>query len=305
MKLWCFLHAFQRSPYRYLYLADILKALESSFPQAPTLESVFFYLESHHPSQNWWAELRDHADKIEKQELKLFDSSRFRFAFYGQPDFPVSLMNCSNPPLAICVQGSLDPFQKHSIGAVGSREPHEFSKMWMKKEFYQFLKDHRVPVVSGGARGIDQWAHRMAIVLDLPTLAIMPSGLANKYPPFWEPSSQWEEEGVTFISEMRLASPISKQNFSSRNRLIAAMGTLTLIVEARAKSGTLMTAHHALMESKPVCVVPGHPCLPQFAGSLQLIIEGACFARNALDLGEIFKSEIQVTTGNIGPLVET
>lgn len=298
MKLWCFLHAFQRSPFRYLYLSSVIKALESCFPREPDLDSVIHYLESlYGPQEAWWRKIQDMADEIEDEERLVFNPDRHRFIFYGQREFPVVLMNSSNPPLALSVEGNMSPFVRPCISVVGSREPHDYTKIWMQKEFYGFLKQYRVPVISGGARGVDQLAHKIALLMKVPTLVVMPSGLGKKYPNIWENSDEWTRQGAAFVSEMRLGSTVAKQNFSSRNRLIAAWGIASLIVEARAKSGTLITAHYALIEGRSVCVVPAHPCLTQFAGSLQLLAEGASFVKNALDLGDYFESEFQMATG--------
>lgn len=295
MKLWCFLHAFQLSPYRYLYLSEVLQALIRC-AEDPSLENFLEHLPSLCPEGFWWEPLLQKSELIRKEEEKHYRPDRHHFVFYGEQNFPKNLLKSSNPPLALSYEGELHHFEKPCISAVGSREPHEYTRKWIQREFYEFLKHNSTPVVSGGARGIDQLVHRLALLMNLPTAVILPTGLAKRYPALWE-EQDWVSQGVCFISELRLGAPISKQNFASRNRLIAYYGALTLILEARAKSGTLITAHHALIESKPVCVVPGHPALSQFAGSLQLLTEGSFFVRNALDLGFYFSGELQQLTG--------
>lgn len=297
MKLWSFLHAFQNSTYRYVYLADVLQALKSCAPSPPSWELVIHNLKQNRfTHESWWESLYEETQAIEIEELRSFDPARHRFVFYGERDFPQAFMNSSNPPLALSYEGSLTPFEGANISVVGSREPHEYSKRWMQKDFYHFLKAQRPPVVSGGARGVDQLAHRMALLLDLPTAVILPSGLSKKYPSLWNSTDEWIQQGVTFVSEMRLSATISKRNFSSRNRLIAFYSSTNLIVEARAKSGTLITAHHALIEGKNLCVVPGHPQLTQFAGSLQLLIQGGQLVRDAFDLSFVFQRQSQDLT---------
>lgn len=293
MKLWCFLHAFQNSPFRYLYLSDVIEALTATGPFKPTRDSVFYFLENRFGvAHSWWLSLVEKAEQLEEKEMLFYQPERHQFIFYGEVLFPKAFIQSSNPPLALSVEGNLSPFFNRNISVVGSREPHEYSKQWMQKELYQFLKRYPTPVISGGARGIDQMAHRIALLLDLPTAVILPSGLGNKYPALWS-STEWSTQPVTFISELCLSSSISKRNFSSRNRLIAAFSEMTLIVEARGKSGTLITAHHALIEGKALGIVPGHPQLSQFAGSLQLLVEGGDIVRDASDLSLFFRDSLQ------------
>lgn len=289
LKLWCFLHTFQQSPYKYLYIHQMLEALEQvqNFTQDELVEKL---KASFIPHAYWIEKLISASSGLYSQETKLMRPD-FKFVFYGQNDFPLSLRQMSDPPLALSYQGDILSLSNKTLSIVGSREPHEFSKAWMQSELYTFLKQQRPHIISGGARGIDQIAHFMATLIDIPTAVVLPSGLAQKYPAIWN-EKQWEEKSVIFISEMLLAEKISKRNFSARNRLIAAWGKATLIIEARRRSGTLITAHHALGEGRPVWVVPGHPQMPSFAGSLELTFDHAQIVRNASDLSILFKSEI-------------
>lgn len=289
LKLWGFLHAFQQSPYKYLYMNQMLEALEQI--EIPDRDLLIDKLREINPPYEYWLDkLIPISDLIaDSEEMHL--QSDYRFVFYGDRDFPLALRNMSDPPLALSYQGNLQGlYPEYMVSVVGSREPHDFSKEWMQSELYTFLKTHRPSVVSGGARGIDQKAHLMATLLDLPTVVMLPSGLSNKYPALWN-ESHWKNKSVIFVSEMLLGEKISKKNFSSRNRLIAAWGLVTIIVEAHKRSGTLITAHHAMAEGRAVWVVPGHPMMPSFAGSLELTLINAQIVRNASDLSSLFEGQ--------------
>jgi DNA processing protein len=99
--------------------------------------------------------------------------------------------------------------------------------------------------------------------------------------------------GGALLSEFEDAMPMQKHFFSRRNRLISSLGCATVIIEARRRSGTLITAREALDQSKPLWVLPGHPMDPRMQGSLDLIIEGGTPLRDAEDLNLLFASEIQ------------
>lgn len=288
LKLWAFLQAFQQSPYKYLHMHQMLEALEqiNNFSREELIEKLKELIPSH---GLWLEKLIPASEDLYKRENEHIHPD-FRFVFYGQRDFPLPLRKMSDPPLALSYQGDLAAVSNSAMSIVGSREPHELSKEWMQTELYIFLKRHRPSVISGGARGVDQKAHLISMLLGIPTVVILPSGLSRKYPALWN-EKQWCDKPVVFVSEMLLCERISKRNFSSRNRLIAAWGVATLIVEAHRRSGTLITAHHALGEGRPIWVVPGHPQMPSFAGSLELTFDHGQIVRNATDLSILFDSE--------------
>ena len=99
------------------------------------------------------------------------------------------------------------------------------------------------------------------------------------------------EQGGCLLSEYDHAMPMQKYLFPHRNRLIAALGLATVIIEARLRSGTLITAEQACQAGRPVWVLPGHPQDPHFSGSLQLLMEGATMIRHAEDLRALFTVE--------------
>jgi DNA processing protein len=125
-------------------------------------------------------------------------------------------------------------------------------------------------------------------------VAFLPSGLNKIYP---STLNSWVSEivagGGCLLSEYEDNTPMEKHFFAQRNRLIAALGKATLIIEARKGSGTVLTAQKALEQSKPVWVLPGHPMDPGMRGSLDLFQDGGTPVRDAMDLIQLFESEIQ------------
>lgn len=212
---------------------------------------------------------------------------------YGEAHFPSECYKMSEPPLTLSFLGSAAWMTERTISVVGSREPTFDSIQWMEKEFAPFCEKEKPCVISGGARGVDQKSHSIALRKDTSTVVVLPSGLGCMYPDSlqdWIPAIL--DSGGCILSEYAFEQTMHKHLFHHRNRLIAALGKATLLVEARRRSGTLITAQQAVHLGRPVWVVPGHPQDPHFAGSLDLLVEGALLIRDAQDLSMNFSSEI-------------
>lgn len=208
------------------------------------------------------------------------------------PDYPSRWLACIDPPLTLSVKGSLASLGAPALSVVGSREPGPESLRWMETELAEFCRSTRAVIVSGGARGIDQKAHAVAIRSGSPTIAFLPSGIESPYPADfqrWFPAIV--DGGGAIVSEYPAASPMWKAHFHHRNRLIAAAGRLVLVVEARGKSGTLITATRAAEIGRPLLVIPAHPSDVRFAGNLQLLSEGATLVRQNEDLTLFWQTE--------------
>lgn len=216
-----------------------------------------------------------------------------KFVCYGELDFPTQCYLMADPPLCLSYIGTACWQRGVSISIVGSREPNSESLRWMEQELSHFLGKERPLVVSGGARGVDQRAHALALRKLCATAVVLPSGLGEVYP---ESLKEWirpiVDQGGCLISEYDYQQRMHKNLFHHRNRLIAALGTVTLLVEARRRSGTMITAHQAAQIGRPVWVVPGHPQDPHFHGCLDLLFEGAQMVRDAEDLFMLFHSEL-------------
>lgn len=217
----------------------------------------------------------------------------FQFVCFGEDLYPTEFYYMEDPPLTFTFLGAPAWLLERSLAVVGSREPREESLQWMENELGLFLETERVHIVSGGARGVDQKAHALALRKDLPTTVILPSGLGAIYPSSledWKPSVL--AAGGCFMSEYSFAQPMQKHLFPHRNRLIAALGRMILIVEARRRSGSMISAQLAAQLGKPVLVVPGHPSDKNYSGGLDLLADGGTLVRDAQDLGLIFRSEL-------------
>ncbi|MEK6774491.1 MAG: DNA-processing protein DprA [Bdellovibrionota bacterium] len=243
----------------------------------------------------------DHANKDnlriqwirEIEKVSADKDSGINFVCWGDTNYPVAFQKLINPPLLFSYIGKNCWQNNPCFSVVGSREPHSYTSAWMKTELRSFIKESNLTVVSGGARGVDFMAHSLCLDLGKPTLVMLPSGLKQIYPP---PLKNYlkaiVDAGGCVLSEYDSNLEVRKHLFQHRNRLIAAMNHALLIGEAKLQSGTMMTAHLALEIGRPVWVVPGHPLMSSFAGSLELIMYGAQIVRNAEDLKLFFECEL-------------
>ncbi len=215
-----------------------------------------------------------------------------RFVVYGDEDYPKQFYAMIDPPLFIGYRGHQAWKNQKNLSVVGSREPTELSLQWMENHLVPVIQNLQLTTVSGGARGVDQKAHGLSLRYRQPTIAVLPSGLLNMYP---STMSDWQDEILEFggciMSEYSEQQRMRKDLFRHRNRLIAALSPVTLIIEAKVKSGTIMTANIAAQQGKVVFVVPGHPMMPSFGGNNLLLSEGATLIRDASDLSSMLSVE--------------
>ncbi len=219
----------------------------------------------------------------------------FKITFPGCEDYPTQMLALRDPPLFLMYLGN-PIWKKHPqfLSCVGSRNPNPYSLQWLDQTLQEALPKIPFIVVSGGAVGVDQLAHQLALRNQLPTVVILPSGLDVLYPNSLESLREiiLQHDGV-FLTEYGPKTAMRKYHFARRNRLIAALGHLTVIVEAKIKSGTLITAREAIELGRPLLVMPANPWDRNSQGSLKLLSEGASLLRDAQDLIMYLKSETQ------------
>jgi len=220
------------------------------------------------------------------QQINAFAAKGIQFTVPGSWDYPQAFIhNLDTPPLFLTYIGNPAWTQKASLGVVGSRKLSLLTKEWMETELLGFLKNQKICVISGGARGVDQLAHLCALRARCPTYVFLPSGLECIYP---KDMADWKENilslGGAYLSEYWPTEMIKKHYFIERNRLIAAMADFVLIVQGERKSGTLLTAQWALDLGRDIGVLPGHPMDPLFSGNLELLRSGVPVVMDAQDL---------------------
>jgi DNA processing protein len=197
-----------------------------------------------------------------------------------------------DPPLVLYLWGRLDGVDERSIAVVGSRRASAYGTAACHR-LGAALARRGATVVSGMARGIDAVAHRAALDAGGRTIAVLGSGLNRIYPSEHRRLAEKISENGAVISELPLESPPLAGHFPMRNRIIAGMTLGTLVIEAAERSGSLITARHALEQNREVFAVPGPIDSPTSRGVHRLIQDGAKLVNSVEDIIEELRPEIR------------
>ncbi|MBE6732904.1 MAG: DNA-protecting protein DprA [Ruminococcaceae bacterium] len=223
--------------------------------------------------------------------LSLCKKNGIKIVCYYDDNYPNALRNIVNPPLVLYIKGELPDFNTEpSVCIVGPRKVTEFGK----KSAYSLaarLSKSGIIVISGGAKGADTAAHVGALKVNGKTVAILPCGIMNDYLKDNARLRELIAKKGCLISEYTPNFPVTKASFRVRNRLLAALGDTTIIVEAAEKSGALITAGYACEYGRELFVIPGNPTMPEYKGSNALLRDGV---HPLLDAGDIFREYISV-----------
>lgn len=172
-------------------------------------------------------------------------------------DFPPMLAATVDPPIALWLRGSLQRQDAWSVAVVGSRRATAYG-IEQAGRFSAAFAAAEIAVVSGAARGIDAEAHRGALRAEGRTIAVVGGGLLDPYPP--EHAELLDEivaSGGAVVSECPVDAPATPDRFPSRNRVLAGLSAATLVVEAAARSGAMITAGIAVDSGRACMAVPG------------------------------------------------
>ncbi|QMU57857.1 MAG: DNA-protecting protein DprA [Boseongicola sp.] len=206
---------------------------------------------------------------------------------YGSPEYPAHLRDIPDPPPILWTLGDISLLNNPAIALVGARNASSLGTRMARRLANDLGKEGFV-IASGLARGIDTAAHLAA--LETGTIAVMAGGVDVTYPAENAVLAQEIQEKGLLISEMPVNTRPQARHFPRRNRIISGLAQAVVIVEAAAKSGSLITARNALDQGRDVLAVPGHPFDARAAGNNMLIRDGATLIRSATDVIETFSS---------------
>lgn len=189
-----------------------------------------------------------------------------------------------NKPTPLIYKGNLYP-QKKILTVVGSRKVSQLTKDWMHSEFSNFLKDNKdIVIASGGAYGVDQLAHKISLLNGGITYCVLPTGVNNVYPKNLRPICRSIiDEGGAVLSPFPPNFPVYKSNFYYRNRVLVLISDFVFVVEARRRSGTMMTAGLAAEYGVNLVTLPQIPT-SNFMGNIDLINSGHSMIQTSEDL---------------------
>jgi DNA processing protein len=219
------------------------------------------------------------------RELKFIEKVKASIVTIRDQSYPNNLRQIYDSPPLLYVRGSLQPKDDLAISMVGSRLASNYGRMITEK-IAGDLASQGVTMVSGMARGIDSAAHRGALSVGGRTIAVLGCGVDIVYPP--ENRHLFEEivaHGAV-ISEFPMSTPPEGMNFPRRNRIISGLSLGVVIVQASARSGSLITARLALEQNRDVFAVPGNIGMVGSQGTNRLIKQGAKLIESAEDILE-------------------
>lgn len=202
--------------------------------------------------------------------------------------YPKKLKTIYDKPIVLYIKGNKSILNEFSLAIIGCREHTKYGEIVAKNISYQIAKNNIV-IISGLARGIDSIAHKETLKAKGKTIAVIGSSIDNIYP---EENKELAKEiiknGGTIISEYVVGTKPQKMNFPARNRIISGMTDGVVVIEAKRKSGTMITVDFALEQGKEVFAVPGNILSKNSEGTNELIKQGAKLVTKVEDILEEF-----------------
>lgn len=221
------------------------------------------------------------ADELDwaRAEIESAHRRNIRPISFFDPEYPQRLTTIDDPPIIIFVEGRLPPPAPSAVAIVGTRNATR-SGSALAADYARLIAASGGVVVSGLARGIDAAAHRGALEgsrqQGYPGVAVIGSGF-NYITPAENIrlKEQIIDAGGAIISEYGMSHPPGKRTFPQRNRIVSGLSDGVIVIEAKQRSGALITARLAVEQGREVFVVPGSPNSPVSLGSNRLLRDGA------------------------------
>ncbi|MEH7110910.1 DNA-processing protein DprA [Neobacillus niacini] len=220
------------------------------------------------------------------EQIRQYEKNDIHVISIFDKNYPSLLKEIYQPPWALFVKGNLSLLETQSkLAVVGSRQATQYGKKAIRVIFPELL-EKGVVIVSGLAAGIDTLAHEFAMKNGGNTIAVIAGGLYHIYPK--ENSDLAREMMATqlVVSEYPPDTTPLRWHFPARNRIISGMSNGTFIIEAKRKSGSLITANYAVNEGREVFSLPGSIFNPYSLGSNDLIRQGAKLVMSSEDILE-------------------
>lgn len=211
------------------------------------------------------------------------DSLRERVVTLADDAYPSLLREIIDPPLALHFRGDLSLASRPAIAVVGSRKATVYGAN-AARALTRDLGAAGAVIVSGMARGIDAAAHESALEHDVPTIAVLGTGIDVVYPRAHTRLYREISTRGLVLSEFPPGTPPLPENFPMRNRVISGLAAGTLIVEATARSGSLITARMAAEQGREVFAVPGSIFSQNSEGTHRLVQYGAKLVHDVDDI---------------------
>lgn len=200
--------------------------------------------------------LNNNVLEIAEKELAFIKKHRIKVLFYTDEGYPQRLKNCHDAPILLYYKGNADLNHPRIISVVGTRKATAYGKQ-LCQQLAETLAPYDVIIVSGLAYGIDVASHKESLEQNIPTIGVMAHGLDRIYPALHKPLARKMALNGGLLTEFLPNTNPDKENFPKRNRIIAGLSDATIVVEATAKGGALITADIANSYNRDVYAFPG------------------------------------------------
>ena len=217
---------------------------------------------------------RPELETTELRDPNRIERGAVRIVAKGDDAYPAALRDLPNPPHELFILGALETLAPPVVAVVGTRNATDYG-LRVTRELCGSLARAGACVISGLARGVDAAAHRATLAENGRTAAVLGTGVDVPYP-----VGHRELHGIIarrglLLSEFAPGSKAAKGSFPRRNRILAALASVTIVVEAPRDSGALITSGHALVLGRTVAAVPGPIDSLQSVGTNELLRDGA------------------------------
>ena len=235
-------------------------------------------------------------------ELAALQRADVRLVCWGEPLYPSALATVEDAPPILTVLGQVELLDRPMVAVVGARNASANGRRF-SRGLAASLGQGGIVVVSGLARGIDAAAHLGA--LETGSVAVVAGGVDVVYPEENRGLHEALARHGAIVAELPLGTEPQARHFPRRNRIISGMALGVVVVEAAARSGSLITARLALEQGRDVFAVPGSPLDPRCRGSNDLLRHGATLTESAEDVLSQLGPLIERPPPRSAPLVET
>ncbi len=253
---------------------DVFAASEGDFPS--NAKAVFKSI------------ARDREQALTFAQIQVDKADRYgvRMLAYTDEAYPSRLSECADAPVTLFCKGGVNFETAKILSVVGTRKPTDEGRILCERIITDLCSRHPdIVIVSGLAFGIDITAHRAALRVNRPTVAVVAHGLDVLYPSqHRDAATQMVRDGA-IVTEFPFGTQPEAYNFVARNRIIAGLADATLVVETGAKGGSLITTRNAFDYNRQVLAVPGFPGREESKGCNDLIKRNmAALVENADDI---------------------
>ena len=191
-----------------------------------------------------------------EKEWEIYDKLGAQVAFFDDSNYPRRLKHCSDAPYRIFYQGNMNWNVSRTVSVIGTRKATSYG-IALTEKLIRELAPYNITLISGLAYGIDISAHKMALQMNVQNIGVLGSGLRNIYPQDHARLAEKMKANGGVISEYFADAIPDRENFPERNRIVAGMSDVVIVVEAGAKGGALITADIATSYNRDVFAFPG------------------------------------------------